>query len=254
MVSSNSRSARQSPAGWPTTWPAMCLAGLTAAIGHEELQNRVLRVYAGIVAADLRDHPFAGEVAERLDRGEEDPRYVVERLGLRQGAFLHELRERLMKTAGDEAVGRALALLVCSGLEKHAWAWLSGGPSTTLMTENYVPGDLRSDYRALVATAGIWRLCWETRLDPGQLPVLNGAGPEDGQDSCSHAPEGRDHWHRRKAALMAISGAGLPVRDGYDLRFTTQQLEALASLACSWVRNSTRPPARDEHGTEREPG
>lgn len=75
----------------------------------------VRSMYADIVAEDLDGHPFGAELARRLRARTTDPAAEVERLGLRQGAFMEELRVRLACLVDDDARARMLIERVALG-------------------------------------------------------------------------------------------------------------------------------------------
>lgn len=147
---------------------------MTQAVGPAELQRRVRELYAAVVADSLRSQPFAADVAAQLEQGTADPQHVVSKLGLGKGALLAELRSRLLAATGDDALSRALALLLSPGMERPAWNWLAGGHPSQLMAEHGIPGDLGTRDQALKALGAVARL---HGVDGPRLPE---AGPEPG--------------------------------------------------------------------------
>lgn len=132
--------------------------GLMTAIGQQGVRHQVRDVYAKVVADDLGTHPFGGPAAKLLAEGSVDPQRVIDRFGLREGALLAELQRRLRLVTGDDAIRRALALLLDPVLGEYAWAWLEGGPASTLLAEHGVPGCLGTSARALEALGAVARL------------------------------------------------------------------------------------------------
>jgi len=148
--------------------------GLMAAIGPHGVRDRVRGVYAGVVADDLRQEPFTGALVARLAEGTVDPQVVIDRYGLREGAFLEELRGRLRRAAGgDAAISRALAFLLDPALGQHAWAWLTGRPASQLLAEHGVPGSLGTDAQALKALGAVACLYGQAGPQPqGEEPGI----------------------------------------------------------------------------------
>jgi hypothetical protein len=120
-------------------------------ITAEEVKDRVQEFYADIVAASLRERPFADRLAGLLEQGDADPQVVVERSGLREGDLRQELRQRLSAVTGDEAFSKALAMLLQPAQRDAAWRWLSGSVPEQLLVEQGITKQILTDESALEA-------------------------------------------------------------------------------------------------------
>jgi Cdc6-like AAA superfamily ATPase len=122
-------------------------------ISRADVRARVLETYADIVADQLAGQRFTEEIVRQLGEGEIDPRDVVERLGLMEGALLQQLRNRIRGVTGDPIFGVALPLLLSPALENAVWDWLAGRPPDQVLVERGVSDRIKTDRAALEALA-----------------------------------------------------------------------------------------------------
>jgi hypothetical protein len=127
-------------------------------VGPGEMLARVLEFYADIVADDLRGHPFAEQLVGELERDQVDPQLVVARYGLREGALLAALRDRLSSVTDNGEFSRALILLLQPELREIVWDWFTGGSPGQLLREQGLTKPIATDIQALEALGVLARL------------------------------------------------------------------------------------------------
>ncbi len=127
-------------------------------VGAGEMLARVLEFYADIVADDLRGHPFADQLVGDLERDQVDPQLVVARYGLREGALLAALRDRLSSVTDNEEFSRGLILLLQPELREMVWDWFTGGSPGQLLREQGLTKPIATDIQALEALGVIARI------------------------------------------------------------------------------------------------
>jgi len=127
-------------------------------VGVGEMLARVLEFYADIVADDLRGHPFAEQLVGELERDQADPQFVVARYGLREGALLAALRDRLSSVTDNEEFSRALILLLQPEFREIVWDWFTGGSPGQLLREQGLTKPIATDIQALEALGVIARI------------------------------------------------------------------------------------------------
>lgn len=127
-------------------------------IGPGEMLQRVLEFYADIVADDLREHPFAERLVGELERDQVDPQMVVARYGLREGALLAALGDRLSLVTDNQEFSKALILLLQPELREIVWDWFTGGIPGQLLREQGLTRPIETDIQALEALGVIARI------------------------------------------------------------------------------------------------
>jgi hypothetical protein len=127
-------------------------------VGAGEMLARVLEFYADIVADDLRGQPFTEQLVGELERDQVNPQRVVARYGLREGALLAALRDRLSLVTDNEEFSRALILLLQPELREIVWDWFTGGIPGQLLREQGLTKPIATDIQALEALGVIARI------------------------------------------------------------------------------------------------
>lgn len=127
-------------------------------IGENEMVARVQEWYADIVAEELRDRPYTGDLAARVRRDDVDPQVVVERYGLKEGALRDKLRRRLAEITPDGTFSRVLMLLLQPELRPLAWRWLTGETPDEVLAERGITRPIATDVQAMDALGVVARL------------------------------------------------------------------------------------------------
>lgn len=180
-------------------------------IKADEVFRRVLEFYTDVVADGLRARPFAERLVSQLESGEADPRRVISRYGLKEGALLAELRTRLSSVTEDETFSQALMLLLQPELRDMVWEWLTGGVPGQLLRENGLTKTIDTDIRALEALGVIARIYRRGKrrfvlaVDEMEKLVLSWDSSDKGK---SQAFKKLLEIFRRTGALLIM--AGLP--------------------------------------------
>lgn len=116
-----------------------------------ELQDRVKRYYADVVAESIGDSPLTERIVAGLRGGTTDPVTVVERFALSENTLLRNLHVRLEGVTSNSAYATALMLLMRPGFESAAWSWLNGAEPDPALTERGVQDAIGTDTAALEA-------------------------------------------------------------------------------------------------------
>lgn len=127
-------------------------------IGVDEMAKRVLEFYTDLLIEDLRGNHLMELLIGQLQRDEVDPRVIVERYGLGEGALRAKLRRKLSVVTGDESFSRALMLLLQPELREIVWNWFIGGTPGQLLREHGLDRPIETDIQALEALGVIARL------------------------------------------------------------------------------------------------
>jgi len=195
--------------------------GLMAAIGQQGVRHQVRDVYAKGVADHLGTHPFGGPAAKLLAEGSVDPQRVIDRFGLPEGALLVELQRRLRLVTGDDAIRRALALLLDSVLGSMPGPGSRAAPPARCWPSTAFPA-------ASAPVPVRWRRLARSPACTGR----SAPGPRKGKRSSKH----------KAAAMSRVAGVTRPYgglrlaahsRAAIDLNFSTGAAETLP--ACCGV-------------------
>jgi len=127
-------------------------------VGAFRMRKRVLEFYADVVKEEIEGHPFADLLVSQLESDKTNAQLVISKYGLREGALLARLRQRLGSVTDDDMYAQALMLLLQPELQEPVWRWFTGEIPGRMLRANGLTEAIDSDQRALEALGVVARV------------------------------------------------------------------------------------------------
>ncbi|KXK59951.1 hypothetical protein AWW66_21520 [Micromonospora rosaria] len=125
---------------------------------RDVVDRQVRRLYADILAVEVRRSRVTEPLAESLLDGSLDPVAVVDTFGMMEHRLLEQLRQRLREVTDNTEFARALTLLLRGGFEDAVWEWIAGRPPAEVLRERGITGTLTATEATALQAMGVFAM------------------------------------------------------------------------------------------------